>query len=455
MPLNIVYLHAHDAGRYVQPYGFPVHTPHLQAFAAEAVLFRKAFCTAPTCGPSRASMLTGRYPHQNGVVGLPGPQGWRIDDYSTHLVRFLGRHGYETILAGCQHETDKLDLTPLGYDRVLNAEQPPHPLGGQWYPDTINRVEAFLATRRSDRPFFLSVGIDEPHRDNIPRPELNLHGAGDRFAKTRYYDPAKLDARYTAPPPWLPDLPEIRRDMASYAQGVRIMDEYMGRVLTALAHTGLDADTLVIVTSDHGIEFPGGKKSLSDQGTQVMLMLRGPEGTGLTGGRVIEPMVSQLDLYPTICSLIGAQPGHQLEGRDLLPLVRGEVDKLHDAVFAEQTWHGQLEPLRSVRTERYKYVRRHLPIGPKLRSDGPTSPVMEALGWFDRPLGHEELYDLYLDPWEAHNRIDDPALRDLRADLTARLDRWMHDTGDFFPRGAFPDPPGRPPQLAALSKDGR
>jgi len=83
--MNIVYLHAHDAGRYVQPYGFPLETPNLMAFAKEAVLFRKAFCIAPTCGPSRAAMLTGQYPHQIGMYGLPGGQGWKIDDYNKHL----------------------------------------------------------------------------------------------------------------------------------------------------------------------------------------------------------------------------------------------------------------------------------------------------------------------------------------------------------------------------------
>jgi N-sulfoglucosamine sulfohydrolase len=449
--MNIVYLHAHDAGRYVQPYGFPFENPHLMAFAKDAVLFRKAFCAAPTCGPSRAALTSGQYPHQIGMYGLPGAQGWVFDDYGKHWVNHFARCGYQTVLAGVQHEVGKENFALLGYDRLLEGEHPAREQVGEFYPETINKVEAFLATRDDPRPFFLSVGIDEPHRDNLARPEINLHGKSDRFTKTRFYDPDKLDYRYTAPPPWLPDLPELRKDMESYREGVRLMDEYMGRVLYALKHNGLEDDTLVIITSDHGIEFPGGKKTLGDQGIQVMLMVRGPEGSPFRGGRVIEPMVSHLDLYPTVCELIGRLPAHKLEGKSLLPLVAGEVDHLHTHTFAEQTYHGPMEAMRSVRTERYKYVRRAEPKGQQMRHDGPATSVMEAAGWYDRQTGAEELFDLYLDPWEACNLLAlrghrkggaaEPDYARIRDDLSARLDQWMADSGDPFAAGKLPDPP--------------
>ncbi|NBD37109.1 MAG: sulfatase-like hydrolase/transferase [Verrucomicrobia bacterium] len=442
--MNVVFLHAHDAGKYAEPYGFPFDNPNLMAFAREGVLFRKAFAVSPTCGPSRAAMMTGQYPHQNGVVGLPGQQGWRIDDYGKHLARRLGEAGYETVLAGVQHEVEHADISPLGYERMLDTEAPAREKAGEFYPETIDKVEAFLATRKrlgDGRPFFLSIGIDEPHRDNIPRPELNLHGASDRFSKTRHYDPEKLDWRYTAPPPWLPDLPELRKDMESFREGVKLMDEYMGRVLYALEHAGLDDETLVVVTSDHGIEFPGGKKTLRDQGNQVMLILRGPSGGPIRGGKVVEPMVTHLDLYPTLCELLGLEAPHRLEGRSLLPLIEGRAASLHEATFSEQTYHGELEPLRAVRTERYKYVRRHLEDGPRMRHDGPATAAMEAAGWYGRETGREELFDLYLDPWEACNRIHDPALAKVRDALRTRLDEWMEATDDFFPSGAFPETP--------------
>lgn len=445
--MNILYLHAHDAGRYVQPYGFPFENPNLMAFAREAVLFRKAFCIAPTCGPSRAALLSGQYPHQIGMYGLPGDlHGWLFDDYGKHLVNQLNTWGYQTVLAGVQHEANHREHFPqIEYERVLEREEPVRSQDGEFYPETIDKVERFLATRDDSRPFFLSVGIDEPHRDNLARPELNLHGAGDRFTKTRYYDPAKLDYRYTAPPPWLPDLPGLRKDMEGYREGVKIMDEYMGRVLYAIKHNGLEENTLVIITSDHGIEFAGGKMGLTDQGTQIMLMIRGPKGsdTPFAGGRVVEPMVTHLDLYPTLCELLGKTVEHHLEGKSLLPLVRGETDALHDVIFSEQTYHGDkgFDPLRAVRSERYKYIRRHYATGPRMRHDGPGCKIMEKAGWYDRDTGHEQLFDLYLDPWEACNRAEDPRYAEIKADLSAKLDQWMNATGDPFPSGQFPPPP--------------
>jgi arylsulfatase A-like enzyme len=435
-PLNIVYLHAHDAGRYVEPYGFPVHTPNLLEFAKEGVLFRKAFSAAPTCGPSRSALMSGQYPHVIGMYGLPGnADGWAFDDYSKHLVRVLAEQGYETVLAGCQHETGKSDRElheDLGYQRLLNTGREQK---GQFYQDSIDHVERYLAEPKS-APFFLSIGTDEPHRNNIGRPELGIGNECSLFSKTRYYDPNRLDDRYIAPPPFLPDLPEIRRDMASYHEGVRIMDEYMGRVLYALKHYGYERNTLVIVTTDHGIEFQGGKMTLSDQGLGVMMMIRGPHG--FTGGQVIDSLVSQLDVYPTLCEMLHIDRKPWLQGASLLPLVRGEKTSIREEIYAEQTYHGRLEPLRCVRTERYKLILRHFSDGPKIRAAVPYRERMKELGFYDRQLGHVELFDLYLDPWEHCNRADDPQYSDIRQELEAKLNGWMKTTNDPFPTGHFP-----------------
>ena len=434
MKPNIVYLHAHDAGRFAQPYGYPVETPALMAFARQGVLFRKAFAAAPTCSPSRAALLSGRYPHQCGMFGLTG-QGWRMADYGHHLVRVLGEEGYHTALAGCQHEAAHTDLSPLGYDEVLDGEH-----AGEFYQDSTTRAEEFIARFASGSgPFFLSFGIDEPHRNNIARPALGIGKESARFSKTRYYDPDTLDWRYTAPLPHLPDLPEIRRDVESLCEGVRIMDEYMGRIIGAIDHHGLRDQTLIIVTTDHGIEFAGGKKTLSDLGTGVMLMLRGPGG--FEGGHVIEPIVEQLDVYPTILELIGAKPRPWAEGKSLLPLVRGETGSLHDYVFTEQTYHGTLEPIRAVRSERYKLVRRKRTPAPIMRQDGPTTSLLEGLGWYERADDTTELYDLYLDPLEACNRAGDARCARVLGDLSRALDSWMERTADPFATGDFPEPP--------------
>ncbi len=165
--MNIVYLHAHDAGRAISPYGYPVDTPNLQRFAEQGVLFRNAFWAAPTCGPSRTAMLTGAYPHEVGMFGLPGAQGWLVDDYTKHLVPVLSGMGYETVLAGCQHEANHFDLGVLKYDRILDTR----PKQGEFYQETIDHVERYLAGRRPGRPVFSlsGPGRTSPQQHRPPR----------------------------------------------------------------------------------------------------------------------------------------------------------------------------------------------------------------------------------------------------------------------------------------------
>lgn len=437
-PPNIVYLHAHDAGRFVQPYGYAVETPHLMEFARSSVLFRRAFATAPTCGPSRCSMLTGQYPHQIGVYGLPGHQGWEIDDYRKHIVRVLGEAGYRTALAGVMHEVSVGNINKLGYDELLLGG--PDDTPGEFFIRTIDSAIEFLAREHSD-PFFLSIGIDEPHRNNTTgRDTLRIDDSGDCFSKTRYYDPERLDWRYSAPPPFLPDVPSVRKDFRSYSEGVRIMDEYMGRVFFALEHYGYTNNTIVLVTTDHGIEFPGAKKTLSNAGTGVMLMLRVPGRFRM--GRVVESLVSHIDIYPTLLELVGLPNKPWTDGKSLVPILSGDVESVRDHLFSEQTYHETLEPLRAVRTERYSYIRRHFATGPRMRIDGTvTNPFFESVGWFDRNIGHEEFFDLYLDPTESCNRINESRYtRDVDR-LRTLLDTWMENTNDPFLNGIFPEPP--------------
>jgi arylsulfatase A-like enzyme len=371
------------------------------------------------------------------MYGLPSPKHWRFNDFDKHLVRNLGRWGYYTVLAGCQHEASFDDLSPLGYDEVLSSR---YGRDGEFYPDTIVNVEHFLS-RVPDGPFFLSFGIDEPHNDNLARPELGLHGKADRHSKTRFYDPDRLDSRYVAPPGNLPNLPEIRAEIASLGMGVKIMDEYIGRVLFALEHRGLLENSLVIITSDHGVELPGGKMTLGDLGTGVMLFVRGPGGFG--GGRVLDGLVSQLDIWPTICEVLGKPAPAWLEGRSLVPLLDGRLrdGDLRDYVFTEQTHHGRsMEPLRAVRSERYKLVLRYYPDGPRMTGPGRSHQLMQELGWNDRSLGHVELFDLFLDPMEACNRAEDPAYRTVRAEHESAVRKWMERTGDPFAAGEIPEP---------------
>jgi arylsulfatase A-like enzyme len=183
----------------------------------------------------------------------------------------------------------------------------------------------------------------------------------------------------------------------------------------------------VICTTDHGLPFPRAKATLYDRGLGVLLMLRGPGG--LWGGRVIDAPVSHLDLFPTVCELAGIEPPARLDGTSLLPLVRGEVARLHEATFGEITYHAAYEPQRSIRTERFKYIRRfgdHA--GPVLPNcdDGPTKDTLIAAGRPEWEAEPEQLYDLVLDPNEMRNLIGDPRLDGVASEL--REAGWRRPT---------------------------
>ena len=150
------------------------------------------------------------------------------------------------------------------------------------------------------------------------------------------------DALYSLPPDNLPDTPETRRDMASYKASARSLDQGVGSVLNALDEHDLADDTLVILTTDHGLAFPGAKGTLYDRGIGVLLIMRGPGGAH--GGRVSNALVSHVDLFPTICELAGIEPPARLQGRSLLPVMRREVEEVNDAIFAELTYHAAYEP---------------------------------------------------------------------------------------------------------------
>ena len=411
---NILYLHVHDAGRYVQPYGHAIPTPNIQRLAEQGVLFRQAFCTNPTCSASRASLLTGLWPHCSGMIGL-AHRGFKLADYRQHIVHTLKSAGYHTALCGTQHVAQP--ATDIGYDEIVDIP------GGRNVETIANAARRFLQ-REHDRPFFLSAGFNVTHR-TYPEPGW------------------QEDDRYAMPPLPIPDTPETRRDMACYKAAARKWDDAVGIVLEALDKTDLAGETLVICTTDHGIAFPYMKCCLNQHGCGVMLILRGPGG--FEGGRACDALVSQVDLFPTLCELLEIDPPRWLQGVSLMPLIRGEADEVRDELFTEVTYHAAYEPMRSVRTKRYSYVRRFdgrdRPVLPNCDAS-PSKDVWLAAGWADRKPDEEALYDLVFDPVEVHNVAGDAARADVLADLRARLDRYMRDTDDPLLAGAVPIPDG-------------
>lgn len=155
---NILYIHSHDTGRYIQPYGHAIATPHLQRLADEGVLFRNACSAAPTCSPSRAALLTGQSPHSSGMLGL-AHRGFRLHDYDQHLVHTLRGAGYTSVLAGMQHLAK--DPTELGYDEILATATNEAAHVGKVAAEYLQKH----AASNSAQPFFMDAGFFETHRE--------------------------------------------------------------------------------------------------------------------------------------------------------------------------------------------------------------------------------------------------------------------------------------------------
>ena len=305
------------------------------------------------------------------MLGL-AHRGYRLADYDHHLVHTLREAGYTSTLIGEQHLSR--DPNDIGYDRIVEIDST--------HAAHVAPAAARILREEHEAPFFLSVGFFETHRD--------------------YFEPTSVrDALYSLPPANLPDTPETRRDMAAYKASARSLDQGVGTVLDAVPD-----NTLVILTTDHGLAFPGSKATLTDRGIGVMLIIRGP---GFRDGKVSDELVSQIDLFPTICELAGIERPAWVRGRSLLDAER------NDAVFAEITFHAAYEPQRAVRTKRYKYIRRfdngHAgPVLPNI-DDSPSKDYLLARGLADRVLAPEELFDLVFDPNEANNLVGRPGAR--------------------------------------------
>ena len=244
---NILLLTCHDLGRHLGCYGRnSVATPALDALAASGMRFDNAFCTAPQCSPSRASLHTGLYPHTAGMLGLAHqPFGWRLADSAPHIAQVLGGNGYATALVGMQHLIERGRETELGYERVLPVE--PAPVEAE----TAVALLAELAA--GERPFYLEVGFEEPHRP------YDFGGAQPD------------DALGVEVPGYLPDGPEARRDLAAFQGAIRQLDLGVGKTLAGLCDLGLENDTWVIFTTDHGAAMPRAKGTLYDPGIEICI----------------------------------------------------------------------------------------------------------------------------------------------------------------------------------------
>jgi len=417
-PRNIILITGDDLGwRDLSGCGNPnLSTPNLDRLAAGGVSFRRAFDVTSSCSSSRATYATGQYPHTHGVVGLVHrlPEV-SLPEGTPTLASHLRAAGLRTAIEGKWHVAFPATPQGYGYDDVMTT------LITQWIQDSVQTVE-FIKRAAGER-FYLELNYMNPHRD--VRGQFRQH-------PDHPIDPAAIQIPAYAQ---LPDVPGAREELAAYYSQIERMDTMIGEVLAALEDEGLLDDTLITFISDNGMPFPGNKLTLHDRGTGTPLFFHWPAGLPHSVER--DDLVSSVDLMPTLLDLVGVTIPAEVQGESLVPLlVDPEATSDRAAVFAEMTRHEDTPfPMRSVRTDRFRYIRNFDDQPVPMEGDGQPwvqevlAMDLEGYRW-TAPRVPEELYDLTADPQEQTNLVADAGFQDVLADLRARLDAHMTATED-------------------------
>ena len=368
---------------------------------------------APTCSVSRAGLLTGQYPFQCNMFDL-AHRGGSLNDYSKHLIHTLKPAGYQTALIGFQHLVNWPQVDRLGYDQVLGQN------GAHGCKIAPLAVDWLTQHSHDAKPFFLSVGLTQTHRvfpDDIP----------------------ESDARYLRPPAPFPDTDAFRQDMAAYVASLEAADTALGQILDALEVNGLKDNTLIICTTDHGLPFPTMKNNLTDHGTGVLFILAGP---GIPQGEVTDALLSQIDVYPTLCDYLNIDAPHWLEGESFLPVIQGQADQVHEHIITQSNYHaGKYHPYRCIRTTRYVYIQGYqdneYSACPK--SDASLSEAQWLdQGWGDDLGPKERLFDTFFDPHERVNLAGHQAYESIKKSLKNQLHTQLTGLEDPILEGALP-----------------
>jgi arylsulfatase A-like enzyme len=512
---NILIAFADDWGRFASAYakvdgpGRPhdaVRTPNFDRVAAEGVLFRSAFVSAPSCTPCRSALLSGQHFWRAGRASILLGAVWDgslpafpllLRDAGYHIGETYkvwspgtpndapfgaGKHAYEKAGGRFNQFSQNVTRMVAGGMELEAAKQ-------TIYDEVRANFDAFLADRKPNQPFCYWFGPTNVHRKWIKGSGKKLWGI----------EPDSLQGKL---PPFIPDTPEMRQDFADYLGEVQAFDAGLGVVLQRLEATGELDNTLIMVSGDHGPPgFPHGKCNLYDFGSSVSLAIRWGQAKS---GRVVDDLVSLTDLAPTFLEAAGVQIPTSMTGRSLVGLLKtekqGQVEPQRTAVYIGRERHVDMAradylpyPQRAIRTHDYLYIvnfkPERYPLGDPYRLDGDNVPTPEeitedtrvtlpdedagpAKAWlvgqrnnpqwkpyFERAYGkrpREELYDLKADPHQMNNVAADPKYARTRAELESRLLGELQRTGD--PRLVddgrfFETPPMSGPAVAAARRN--
>lgn len=436
---NVLVITADDLGwKDLSCYGNRnIETPNIDRLAKEGALFEKAFVVASSCAPSRASLITGQYPHTNGVTGLTHIHKTRaLSPFHQTMPDMLSNRGYNTALQGKWHVSPYMPTSWYGYRERLSSFLPKG-----FHIHSSEKARQFISENSGNR-FYLELNFMQNHRDAYGEftmdPEFPV-------------DPESLQIpEYMT----LPDSKGLREDLAKFYSQTLRMDAMVGEILDELDRLDLTENTMVIFISDNGPPYPGNKMTLYDRGAAVPLLVRYPEK--VKAGKRIASMVNSIDCMPTVLEAAGIPVPESVQGQSLWGMLTGDKAEKRDAIFMEMTHHVRYVPMRAVRTERYKYIRNFSdnPVGLDQNSHDDWAQQVATLPnqpWL-KPRVKEELYDLLKDPHEQNNLIaqqgyaavKDEMQRRLRSHMVATKDHYLDApfTKDYDPGEYLPTVPG-------------
>lgn len=425
-PPNILVIIADDMSMNAGIYGdSTIETPAIDAIGKDGVVFQSAHCTASSCTPSRASILTGRYPHQLKEGG--SLWGFLPSEYTTY-TKLVRDAGYNVGLEG-------KGWGPGNFRAGGYTENP----AGKSYKG----FEKFIEENGTDKPFCFWIGNHDPHRPY--KPELK--------------NTVKFNESALKIPVWVPDNETVRNDFKDYYAAVKRFDRRVGQCISLLKEKGLYDNTLIIVTSDNGRPFPRSKANNYDESTNIPLIMRWGKHT--QNGTRRKEIVSLVDLAPTILEVAGQPAAPGTSGASLIPLItKGQTDKRFDMVFTERERHSKARagdlsyPIRSIHTKDFIYIVNLRPgrwpagdpVNPEVNGpfgdidNGGTKKVLvdnrqdpayaKFVKWSLDKRPAEELYDLRKDPDQLVNVAMDKRYAKTLQYLKKQLADWRSRTND-------------------------
>lgn len=480
---NVLLIIADDAGFETEVYNNSVvHTPHLRSLARRSVVFRNAFTSVSSCSPSRSAILTGLPQHQNGMYGLhQGVHHFNSFDGVQSLPLLLSQADIHTGIIGKKH-VGPGSVYP--FDFAYTEENNSVLQVGRNITRIKLLVRKFFQTHKEEaaerrrvkgqgtsgepkveeeeRPFFLYVAFHDTHRCGHSQPQYGAFcekfGNGEMgMGRIPDWTPVYYTPEQVKVPPFIPDTPAARADLAAQYTTVSRLDQGIGLVLQELRDAGYDNDTLIIYSSDNGIPFPNGRTNLYQSGTAEPMLVSSPEHRE-RWGNTSQAYVSLLDITPTILDWFSIpypsyslpeSPSLQvlLTGRSLLPALTSDPASWN-TVYSSQSLHEvtMYYPIRSVQQGAFHLLHNlHYRMPFPIDQDLYVSPTFQDLlnrtrlrqptHWFkslDQYYYRErwELYDTRADPLETRNLVSDPSYGAVLENLRQLLQKWQWKTGD-------------------------